>query len=109
MTNIEEGARHAAEWVAYCNLPVGRHPMANLRKEHGRRYPAKVIYWELDNEAFRWFSTAEQYAHACFIYAKAMKAIDPEIKLGMCTYGGHLSNRLDTMLQIAGFVYRFSC
>ncbi len=107
MTNIEEGARHAAEWVAYCNLPVGRHPMANLRKEHGRRYPAKVIYWELDNEAFRWFSTAEQYAHACFIYAKAMKAIDPEIKLGMCTYGGHLSNRLDTMLQIAGLYIDF--
>ncbi len=102
ITDLKEGARLASEWVAYCNLPAGSHPMADLRVKNGRKEPGNVKYWELENEAWRWFSTAEGYAKACVVYAKAMKAVDPTIKLGICTYGKQLSNGLDIVLQIAG-------
>jgi len=100
-TDLERGAKLAADWVAYCNLEVGQHPMADLRAQHGRVKPFKVTYWELENEAFRWFG-AEEYARAAVVYANAMKAVDPTIKLGLCTYGKQLSQGVETMLPIAG-------
>jgi alpha-L-arabinofuranosidase len=106
-TNLERGAQLAAEWVAYCNLPAGAHPMADLRAKHGRKKPGKVLYWELENEAWRWFSSAGEYAKACVIYAKAMKKVDPTIKLGICTYGKQLSDGLDSLLEIAGMYIDF--
>jgi alpha-N-arabinofuranosidase len=102
ITDLEKGARLAAEWVAYCNLPSGSHPMADLREKHGQKAPGNVKYWELENEAWRWFATAEEYANSCVVYAKAMKAVDPDIQLGICTYGKQLSDGLNTVLQIAG-------
>jgi alpha-L-arabinofuranosidase len=101
-TVVEEGAILAAEWVAYCNLKPGEHPMADLRVKHGCKDPLNVKYWELDNEAWRWFRTAEEYARACVIYSRAMKVVDPDIELGICTYGKPLSDGLDTLLEIAG-------
>ena len=101
-SNLEEGAKHTADWVAYCNAPVGTHPMADLRAKHGHPEPLKIEYWELENEAFRFFQTAEEYARACAVYAKAMKAVDPTIKLGLCTYGDYLSKGLPEMLEIVG-------
>ncbi len=102
ITDLKKGAQLAAEWVAYCNLPAGSHPMADLRVKHGHKEPGNVEYWELENEAFRWFTTAKEYANACIVYANAMKKVDPTIKLGICTYGKQLSNGLDTLLQVAG-------
>ncbi len=102
ITDLEEGARLAAEWVAYCNLPSGRHPMADLRAKHGREQPGKVKYWELENEAWRWFSDTKEYANACIVYARAMKAVDPTIKLGICAYGQSLSDSLSSILEMAG-------
>ncbi|TWU37429.1 hypothetical protein [Novipirellula artificiosorum] len=61
-----------------------------------------VAQTELENEAFRWFSTAEEYANACVVYSTARKAVDPSIELGICTYGKHLNDGLQTMLEIAG-------
>ncbi len=101
-TDVEEGAKEASEWVAYCNLEPGEHPMADLRSTHGHDDPLNVKYWELDNEAWRWFSTAGEYARACVTYSKFMKAADPDIELGICTYGKQLSDGLDSLLQIAG-------
>ncbi len=101
-TDLEKGAKLAADWVAYCNAPAGSHPMADLRVKHGHPEPLRIKYWELENEAFRFFQTAEEYAKACVVYSGAMKAVDPGIKLGMCTYGDHLSNGLEHMLEIAG-------
>ena len=37
-------AKDAAELVAYCNAPVGTHPMADLRAEHGYPEPFGVRY-----------------------------------------------------------------
>jgi len=100
-TDVNKGAALAAEWVAYCNAPV-THPMGKLRAEQGHPAPFNVKYWELDNELFRWFNTPEELANACVIYSKAMKAVDPTVKLGICTYGKRLSAGVDTMLEIAG-------
>ncbi|MGD8777366.1 MAG: hypothetical protein PVH88_00210 [Ignavibacteria bacterium] len=105
-TDIEKGAKEAADLVAYCNLPVGTHPMANLRHEHGYTQPFGIRYWELDNEVYRWFSP-EEYAEAVKVYSEAMKAVDPTIKIGMVTYGKRPSGDeygsvLPQMLKICG-------
>jgi len=85
-TDIEQGAKEAAELVAYCNLPAGTHPMADLRLEHGHQEPFNIRFWEMDNEVHRWFAP-EEYARAVKIYARAMKEVDPGIKIGLVTYG----------------------
>ncbi len=98
-TSIEQGARDAAAWVEYCNgdesTEGGRARIAN-----GRKKPYNVKYWEMDNEVHRWF-TPEQYAHACVVYSKAMKAVDPSIKIGIDTYSYPLE-ALAKMVEIAG-------
>ena len=83
-TDIEKGAKEAADWVAYCNAPV-THPMGKLRAEHGRPEPLGIRFWELDNETMRWFSLLE-YAEAVKTYSIAMKAVDPTIRIGMVSY-----------------------
>lgn len=97
--NIEQGAREAAAWVEYCNgdenTEGGRARIAN-----GRVKPYNVKYWEMDNEVHRWF-TPEEYARTCIIYSKAMKAVDPTVKLGIDTYSYSLEG-LEVMLDIAG-------
>ena len=105
-TSLTKGAEAAADWVAYCNLPAGSHPMANLRVKHGYKEPFHVKYWELDNEVSRWFE-AKDYAWAAVIYSKAMKAVDPSINIGLVSYGGRWGSpsykaQLEDMLNIAG-------
>lgn len=104
--SLTDGANSAANWVAYCNLPAGSHPMADLRVKHGYKEPFGVKYWELDNEVHRWFE-AEDYAWAVMVYSKAMKAIDPTIQIGMSSYGDRPGRPeyhavIDKMLEIAG-------
>jgi alpha-L-arabinofuranosidase len=99
-TDLEAGARNAADWVAYCNLPKGKHAMADLRAANGRVKPWGVKYWELDNETYRWF-TPEQYGKAAVVYARAMKAVDPSIKIGMVSYG-RFRPHLIHLLEAAG-------
>lgn len=98
-TDIEQGAREAAAWVEYCNGDAttegGRARIAN-----GREKPYSVKYWEMDNEVHRWF-TPEEYARACIVYSRAMKAVDPTIKIGIDTYSYPL-DALEKMIEIAG-------
>lgn len=95
----ETGAKEAAAWVEYCNgdetTEGGRARIAN-----GRVKPYNIRYWEMDNEIHRWF-TAEEYAHACVMYSRTMKAVDPTIKIGMISYC-HGVETLANMLEIAG-------
>jgi len=97
--NIEQGAREAAAWVEYCNgdesTEGGRARIAN-----GRERPYNVKYWEMDNEVHRWF-TPEEYARACIVYSRAMKAVDPTVNIGIDTYSYNLEG-LEKMLEIAG-------
>ncbi len=95
----EQGIRDAADWVAYCNLKEGEHPMADWRVKNGYKEPFGVKYWEMDNESIRWFS-AMDYAKEVVRYSRAMKAIDPTIKIGMITY--YYDDKIPEMLEVAG-------
>ncbi len=77
-------AQDAAAWVAYCNKDK-LHPMGDLRQSHGYELPFHVKYWELDNETYRRFGPLE-YAKRCVEFSKAMKKIDPTIKLVLVGY-----------------------
>ena len=98
-TDKEQGARDAAAWVEYCNgdetTEGGRARIAN-----GRVKPYNIKYWEMDNEIHRWFHGTE-YAEACVMYSRAMKAVDPTIKIGMISYC-HGGRELERMVEIAG-------
>ena len=110
-TDIAQGAKEAANLVAYCNLPAGSHPMADLRASHGYKEPFGFKFWELDNEVHRWFEP-DEYARAAIIYSEAMKAVDPSIKIGLVTYGErfgpdgkprvHYHDEESAMLEICG-------
>ena len=95
----EQGAREAAAWVEYCNgdetTEGGRARIAN-----GRVKPYNIKYWEMDNEIHRWY-TAEEYAEACVLYSRTMKAVDPTIKIGMIAYC-YGDEALERMVEIAG-------
>jgi alpha-N-arabinofuranosidase len=104
--SLTDGAKSAADWVAYCNIPEGKHPMADLRVKHGYKEPFGAKFWELDNEVHRWFES-EDYAWATVVYSKAMKAVDPTIQIGMVSYGDRpgkptYHENIDKMLEIAG-------
>lgn len=98
-SDIERGAREAAAWVEYCNgddtTEGGRARIAN-----GRVKPYNVKYWEMDNEMNRWFRD-EEYAEACVLYSRAMKAVDPTIKIGMISYCSSIES-IAKMVEIAG-------
>ena len=97
--DLEAGAKEAAAWVEYCN---GDHTTqgGRARIANGRVKPYGVKYWEMDNEMHRWFSD-EEYAKACVLYAREMKAVDPTIKIGMISYCSSLE-ALTRMVEIAG-------
>jgi alpha-N-arabinofuranosidase len=88
-------ADYAADWVAFCNAPTNA-----LRKSVGYTNPFNVKYWELDNEPYRKFD-AITYAHKCVEFSKAMKKVDPTIKLIMGNYFIY-GPKLNEMLEIAG-------
>ena len=74
----------AAAWVEYCNGPATSKYGA-MRAANGHPAPFAVKFWEVGNEIWgdwvRGHSDAETYAHNYNRYAKAMRAIDPSIKL----------------------------
>jgi alpha-L-arabinofuranosidase len=91
-------AEEAAALVAYCN--AGReHPMGALRARHGYPKPFAIRYWELDNEIMRRLGALE-YAARCVEFGRAIKAVDPTVKLVMIGYG--FEPYLARMLEIAG-------
>lgn len=91
----------AAELVEYLN-GTNDTPMGRFRKENGVTRNRKMKLFEMDNEAGRKWS-ALQYAEQVVDYAKAMKAVDPDIQLMMMFYS--FTNEIeyfDQMLHIAG-------
>jgi alpha-L-arabinofuranosidase len=80
----EEFIEHAVAWVRY----------ANIRKNYG------VVYWEIGNE--NWHNktgTADEIAHVAKEFSRAMKSVDPNIKIG-CS--GIMRKWCKTLLEIAG-------
>ena len=92
-------AAEAADWVAYCNGGASN-PSGALRAAHGCAKPFGVKYWELENEAYRKYSSLE-YARRCVEYARLMKKAGPSIKLAMIGYANYRRS-LPEMLEIAG-------
>lgn len=91
-----DDAYNAADWVAFCN--TDHHPLH--AKAGIERAPMPVKYWELDNETYRRMD-AITYAHQCVEFSRAMKKVDPEIKIIMNCYWVYHS-ALKQMLEIAG-------
>ena len=69
-------ANEAAEWVEYVNGPVTSR-FGAMRAANGHPQPYNVKQWELGNEL--WGSA--DYPIAAQRYAKAMRAVDPSLKL----------------------------
>lgn len=101
------GAEEAASWVAYCNQPG--HPE---RLAHGFREPFGIRFWQIGNETSyspQGFD-AVTAARKTLEFARAMRAVDPEIQLiawGDEDYGARRAGRkpgnwAQRMLEIAG-------
>ncbi len=68
-------AKQAAEEVEYFNGPATT-PMGKLRAANGRTVPYGVHHWQIGNEL-----GDEAYQQGIVEFCKAMKAVDPSIKL----------------------------
>jgi alpha-L-arabinofuranosidase len=98
--NIMTGTPHlAAQWVEYCNGPDGS-PMGRLRAANGHHERRKVTYWEMDNEVDRKLDP-ETYARRVVEFAKAMRSVDPSIKLVIIGYDSY-AEKLSAILDICG-------
>jgi alpha-L-arabinofuranosidase len=93
----------AAAWVEYCNGPTTSKYGA-IRAANGHATPFGVKFWEVGNEIWgdwvRGHSDADIYAHNYIRYAKAMRAVDPSIKL--IAVGDNNMNWNRTVLRAAG-------
>jgi alpha-N-arabinofuranosidase len=67
--------KDAADQVEYCNGPVTS-PMGKLRAANGHPEPYRVRYWQIGNELGN-----EIYQQGVADFCKAMKAVDPSIRL----------------------------
>lgn len=78
--------KNAVEWVRY----------ANVKKKYG------IKYWEIGNESYNHsyagFATPENYGKDLIEFSKAMKAVDPTIKIGA---NGTGENWWKTVLPVA--------
>lgn len=80
----EEFLEHAGAWVGY----------VNIQKKYG------VIYWEVGNENWHHKTgTATEIGQVAKEFARAMKAVDPSIKVGCSGKGREWCK---TLLEIAG-------
>jgi alpha-N-arabinofuranosidase len=80
----EEFLEHAVAWVRY----------ANIQKKYG------VMYWEVGNENHHnGTGTAAEIAQVAKEFARAMKAVDPNIKVGC---NGNSPDWFRTLLGVAG-------
>ena len=77
-------AEEAAAWVEYVNGPAESR-YGRLRARDGHPEPFTVKYWEIGNEIWgdwvRGHSDAATYAGNARQYIRAMKAVDPGIKI----------------------------
>ena len=93
----------AAAWVEYCNGPANSKYGA-MRAANGHPAPFRVKLWEVGNEIWgdwvRGHSDADTYARNYNRYAKAMRAVDPSIKL--IAVGDNNMNWNRTVLREAG-------
>jgi alpha-N-arabinofuranosidase len=97
-----DDARH---WVEYTNGTQNTY-WVNQRRKNGREQPWNVRYWALGNEIDGPWQlgdkNAEEYSKLALEAAKAMRAVDPSIKLvasGSSNYGADWIGWNRTVLQ----------
>ncbi|KAJ7026640.1 glycoside hydrolase family 51 protein [Mycena alexandri] len=77
----------ALAWLEYCNSSANTH-YANMRRKNGRAEPYGVKYWALGNEIWGPWQVgqmnAADYSKQAFQWAKALRLLDPSIKLVSC-------------------------
>lgn len=87
------GVKEAVSLLEYCNFPGGTY-YSDLRRENGRETPYGIKTWCLGNEMDGdWqigHKTADEYGRLSYEAGKAMKLLDPSIKLAVC--GSSLSS-----------------
>ncbi|KAJ2896810.1 glycoside hydrolase family 51 protein [Zalerion maritima] len=78
-------------WVEYCNGSKNTY-YADLRRKNGRQEPYNVKYWALGNEMWGPWQveqhSKEDYAKKAIQWAKAIKLLDPSVKLILCGKDG---------------------
>ena len=81
------GIREAVALLEYCNHPSGTRE-SELRRSHGRDDPYDVNLWCLGNEMDGWWQIghkgADEYGRLAAETAKAMRCVDPTIRLASC-------------------------
>ncbi|MFC1921288.1 alpha-N-arabinofuranosidase [Chloroflexota bacterium] len=100
--------REARDWVEYCN-GTRETALVKLRREHGYPEPHNVKYWGIGNEVDgHWqigYKTPQEYARAFTEFGKAMKWVDPGIKLvasAISDWRGELVERTRLLLEQTG-------
>lgn len=92
----------AAEYVEFLNAPAdSAHPWALKRAQRGRARPWNAVWFEYGNETYHGTHArkgkpprhiaAADYADAYLAFRKAMRAVDPRVKLGAVLSGAGLS------------------
>lgn len=115
--------KDAADLVEYLNAPDdGKSTWARLRALDGRKEPWKVLWFEFGNETYhgahkgmwdfgKWQRfTAEEYARRYREYWRAMKSVDPRIKLGAVLTNDvtpQLSEWTKTVIKLTGDIADF--
>jgi len=81
----------ALAWVEYCNS-AARSYWADRRRENGRAEPYHVPYWGLGNEMYGDWQvgqlSADEYVRMATRWARAIRRLDPDIKLVSCGMNG---------------------
>ncbi len=81
----------ALAWVEYCNS-AARTYWADRRRDNGHPEPYNVPYWGLGNEIYGDWQvgqmSADEYVGTASRWAKALRRLDPDIKLVSCGLNG---------------------
>jgi alpha-N-arabinofuranosidase len=81
----------ALAWVEYCNS-AARSNWADRRRANGTAEPYGVPYWGLGNEMYGDWQvgqlSAEEYVRVASRWAKAIRRLDPDVKLVSCGMNG---------------------
>jgi len=103
--NVGTGTpEEAAAWVEYCNGPASSKWGAE-RARNGHREPFNVRYWCVGNEMWNLIDggfTASRYGRVYLDFARAMRAVDPELKLLLSGFTDSANKWNMTVMELAG-------
>ncbi|MAT68904.1 MAG: alpha-L-arabinofuranosidase [Planctomycetaceae bacterium] len=100
--------REAADWVAYCNDPHNEE-----RRRDGYEQPLTIRHWQLGNETSydRAGFDRETAIAKTVEFAKAMRAVDPEIRIiawGDSGWGPAMHDRAGELVDMLAFHHMFN-